>query len=152
MTSVAEKLYTVLESKFGKDSGKMWVTVWEIYGLKSNGVAFYEFHTEILMYIGSRSCLVDADVWRKSATKSNSDTYCKYVLTYVDNVLIVLEDTSWVIEVLTKKSYKYKWMALYQRTKYLDAKIFKFIIANKNTWFMSARLFLRNVIDKIEQT
>jgi len=28
----------------------------------------------------------------------------------------------------------------------------KFTVGNKNTWYMSARLYLKNVISKIEQT
>ena len=152
MAPAAEKLYTVLGPEFGEDQEKIGVITRAIYGLKSSGAAFRKFFAETLMDLGFKSCLADADVWRKSATKKNGTKYYEYVLTYVDDCLVISENTIWVLEALTKDPYNYKLKDVEEPTKYLGAEIGKFTIGDKQTWYMSARLYLKNAIGEIEQT
>ena len=57
-----------------------------------------------------------------------------------------------MLEALTKDPYNYKLKNVGEPTKYLGAEISKFTFREKQTWYMSPCLYLRNIIGKIDQT
>ena len=52
---------------------------------------------------------------------------------------------------LTKDPYNYKLKDVGDPTKYLGGEIGKFTIGNQHTWYMSACLYLKNVIGEIKK-
>ena len=119
MAPAAENLYTMLGRGFVKGSGKIEVIITDIYGLKSSGTEFCKFFTKTLMDLDFKSCFVDVDVWRKPGTKLNGDKYYEYVLAYLDDCLVILENLNWVMQTLTKEMYNYKLKDVGKPTKYL---------------------------------
>ena len=66
----AEKLYSYAGIEFGEeDQGKLMIISRALYGLKSSGAAYQAHFAQTLTDLGFISCLADADVWRKEASK-----------------------------------------------------------------------------------
>ena len=97
-----EKLYTYAGPEFGEDEGKLCIIVRALYGLKSSGAAYRNHFAETLLQLGFESCYADADVWRRAALKKDDSKYYEYILTYVDDCLLISEDTLSIIDALKK--------------------------------------------------
>ena len=63
-----------------------------LYGLKSSEAAFRNLLADKIWELGYRPSRADHDVWLRPAIKPNGDTYYKYVITYVDEVMAVGHD------------------------------------------------------------
>ena len=53
--------------------------------------------------IGFRSSIADSDVWLRPEIKPNGDKYYEYVMTYVDDILVISMDAKGVLETLKAK-------------------------------------------------
>jgi hypothetical protein len=94
---------------------------------------------------------VDPDVWMRAAKKQNGDEYYKYILTYVDDCLIVSQNLGRIIKSL-EHEYKYKLKDVGEPTRYLGAEIGKYTLPDgSNAWYMSARLYLQKEIIEVER-
>ena len=123
-----------------------------LYGLKSSGAAFRKYLAGILTDLGFTSCVyTDADVWRKPITKKNGNEYYSYILTYVDDCLVVHEDPEQIIHSLSKEPYNYRLKDVGPPTRYLGAEIGYYDIGNIRTRYMSARIYLKHAIEEIER-
>ncbi len=58
-------------------------------GLKSSGAAWRAHLANILSTIGFTSSLADPDVWLHPATKPDGFQYYKYILIYVDDLIVI---------------------------------------------------------------
>ncbi len=84
---VMEKVWTILGSKFGHDSGKNAVIVRALYGLKSAGAAFQAHLASFMHQMGYTSCKADPDLWLKAVTRPEDNVrYYDYILCYVDDI------------------------------------------------------------------
>ena len=68
-----------------------------MYGLKSSVAAFRAFHAERLDEMGLKSSIADLDVWVRPATKLYGEQYYKFILVYIDNLLLLVQDAVSVI-------------------------------------------------------
>jgi hypothetical protein len=75
--------------------------------------------------MGFRSCRADPDVWYRPDTKVNGFEYYEYILTYVDDCLIVSSDPKKIIDIL-QDEYKYKLKDVGEPKRYLGAEIGKY--------------------------
>jgi Reverse transcriptase (RNA-dependent DNA polymerase) len=96
-----EKLYCVAGSEFGpEEEGEYMLIVRALYGLKSSGAAYRAHFASNLLEMGFTSCKADPDVWLRPATKSNGLEYYEYLLTYVDDCLILSENPQKIVQAL----------------------------------------------------
>eukprot|EP00934_Nitzschia_sp_Nitz4_P002319 Nitzschia sp. Nitz4//scaffold471_size5685//193//5616//NITZ4_009210-RA/size5685-processed-gene-0.1-mRNA-1//1//CDS//3329552692//2319//frame0 len=148
-----EKLYTVAGPEFGdNEEGHTMVIVRALYGLKSSGAAYRSHFAQTLRDLGFTSCLADADVWRREATKENGFQYYEYILTYVDDCLIVSENPGQIINCL-KHEFGYLLKDVGPPNRYLGATTGQRKLDNGQTaWYMSASLYLGKAIKEIEET
>ena len=146
-----EKLYTYAGPKFGDDAGKLCVIVRVLYGLKSSGAAYRNHFAETLLEMGFESCYVNADVWRRPRQKKNGDKYREYILTYVDDCLLVSEETDAIIKVLGEETYSYLLKDVGPPVKYLGAKCGKYDLGDSETWYMSDETYLHHAINEVER-
>ena len=104
----SEKLYTYAGLEFGQeDHGKLLVITRALYGLKSSGAAYRAHFAQNLRDLGFTSCLADADVWRRESTKPNGEIYYEYLLTYVDDCLVLSVNPDLIINRL-QTEFKYR--------------------------------------------
>ena len=148
-----EKLYCIAGKEFGPDEeGRLMIIRRALYGLKSSGAAYRAHFATTLMELGYKSCRADPDVWMRTATKDNGFEYYEYILTYVDDCLIISHDPKKIIQSLTEE-YKYRLKDVGEPTRYLGAEVGKHDVNSDGTatWYMSARLYLKQAILEIER-
>ena len=87
------------------DEGKLFIVVRDLYGLKIPGAAFRAFIAERLYDTGFKSSTADPNVWKREATKSDVKEYYKYILFYVDDLLMI---SSVAISVILEVAEKFK--------------------------------------------
>jgi hypothetical protein len=87
----------------------------------------------------------------RAAKKSNGDEYYEYILTYVDNCLIVSQDSGRIISSL-EQEYYYELKDVGEPKRYLGTKIGKYSFPDSmSAWYMSARLYLQQAIIEVER-
>jgi Reverse transcriptase (RNA-dependent DNA polymerase) len=96
-----EKLYCYAGKEFGPDrEGKLMILRHALYGLKSSGAAYRAHLAGTLMEMGYIPCKADPDVWLRPAKKPDGTEYYEYLLTYVDDCLVVSHDPKQIINSL----------------------------------------------------
>ena len=149
--STTEKLYTIAGKEFGsEDEGKIMIISRALYGLKSSGAAYRAHFATTLIEMGFTSCMADPDVWMRPARKANGFTYYEYILTYVDDCLVVSHDPKSIVDTL-QNEYKYRLKDVGPPTRYLGAQIGQYEFEDgSKAWFMSAQLYLQQAIKEVE--
>ena len=89
-----EKIYTIAGPEFGpKLQGKVLVMNKSIYRLCSASASFHEHCARVLHNIGFKPSHDDPDLWMKDCK-----THYKYVVTWVDDVLVMSKEPLKVIQ------------------------------------------------------
>ncbi len=87
---VKEKVWTILGSEFGHDTGRSAVIVRALYRLKNAGAAFQAHLASFMRQMGYSSCKADPDLWLKAMTRPEDNVhYYAYILCYVDDILCI---------------------------------------------------------------
>lgn len=147
----AEKLYVREAGKeFGEHQGKMMIVRRALYGLKSSGAAYRNDFAQVLRDLGFVSCYADADVWRRPAVKANGEKYYEYLLTYVDDCLVVSEHPRKIIDIL-RDEYEYRIKDDEPPSRYLGATTGLYDLGDRSAWFMSAQGYLEKAIGEVER-
>ena len=101
--------------------------------MKSSGSAWRDKTSKILSTLGYRSTNYDPDVWVKITIGDNVNSYYKYMLLYVDDVLHLSKDTE-EDEFKFHQVYRSK-EGLGTLDRYICAKIDKFQLEDGRTIF-----------------
>ena len=99
---MCEKVCICAGPEFGADAGRILLIDGGLYGLKTSAACFHEHLASCLQKMGFVPCCGDFDLWMRKCKD-----HCKYVATYVDNVLVFSRDPAGVISDL-KKEYELK--------------------------------------------
>ena len=67
-----DKVYTILETEFGTDKGKLDVIVQELYGLKSSSASFRNHLAGCMKEMGYKPCLADPNMWMIPNTRNSN--------------------------------------------------------------------------------
>lgn len=121
-----------------------------LYGLKSSGASFRSHFAQTMKELGFFPCLADNDVWMKPATKKDGTEYYEYVLTYVDDCLVISGNPDWIIKTLQEAPYEYRLKDVGPPEHYVGAKIGKYDIKGEECWYMSAELYFKKAIEVVE--
>jgi Reverse transcriptase (RNA-dependent DNA polymerase) len=151
-TDTTEKLYCYAGKEFGSEvEGKLMIIRRALCGLKSSGAAYRAYFARTLMEMGYTPCKADPDVWLRPAKKPDGTEYYEYLLTYVDDCLVVSHDPKRIINSL-EHEYKYKLKDVGEPKCYLGAEIGKrSFMDGTSAWYMSARLYLKQTIIEVER-
>jgi hypothetical protein len=85
-----EKVHTTTGPEFGPNHfGKTVIVIRAMYGLKSSGAAWHAHLSQTLHDMGFKPTLADPDVWIQPSTKDCGLEYYKYILAYVDDLLVI---------------------------------------------------------------
>jgi Reverse transcriptase (RNA-dependent DNA polymerase) len=122
-----EKLYCYAGKEFGaEEEGSMMIIKWALYRLKSSWAAYRAHFATTLMEIGFHACKADPDVWLREAVKSDGTPYYEYLLTYVDNCLVISQQLSLIISTL-QDQYKYRLKDVGEPKRYLGAEVGRYL-------------------------
>ncbi len=147
-----EKVYMIAGSEFGERAGRVIIIRRALYGLKSSGAAFHAHLANALQSIGFISSLADPDVWYRAAIKPNGEKYYEYLLTYVDDILLLSCDPNIAFKQLTE-IYRFKEPPGKPK-KYLGADVFEFYFPNdptkKRRWGMSSEQYVKEAVRMVK--
>jgi hypothetical protein len=71
---ITEKVWMILQPKFGEDEGQSALIVRALYGLESAGAAFRAHLPSCMRELGYMSCKADPDLWLKAETRQQDGT------------------------------------------------------------------------------
>ena len=140
---VKEKLYTIAGKEFGPMmAGRPVLIVRALYGLRSSGKSFRDhlaMHLREMGFVGSRA---DPDFWMKPASKPDGTEYYQYVICYVDNVAVAMENPKEFMDELGRR-FTLKEGSVKEPDMYLGANIKEWYMAEseepgKVRWAMSS--------------
>ena len=121
-----EKVYIITGPKFVPlNHNRVAIIVWVLYGLKSSGTMRSPHFANMLRDLGFTSSLGDQDVWIWAATKENSFNYYKYILVYIDDLLVISHQAKRILESL-ETDYDYHLKDVGPPKWYLGATIGKY--------------------------
>jgi hypothetical protein len=152
---VREKLYTIAGKEFGpKFQGRPVLIVRALYGLRSSGKAFRDYLAGNLREMGYISSKADPDLWLRPDTKSDGTAYYHYVICYVDDVAVAMEDPKGFMEALSKR-FTLKEGSVQEPELYLGADVKKWYIADsedpgKVRWALASTKYTKRAIADLE--
>ncbi len=156
MAQTLECCYVVAGDEFGPElKGCILKIVRVLYRLKSAGTSFHVHLASILWHVmGFMPSLADPNVWMHLAMKPDGTPYYKYILCYVDDVLIISMDPDGIANKL-KEHFVLK--DVLDPTKkqqcYLGAMIGKYnFLDGTYGWYMLAKEYLSHAIPAVEAT
>jgi hypothetical protein len=127
-----EKLYTIAGKEFGpKFEGRPVLIVRALYGLRSSGKAFRDYLATNLREMGYVSSKADPDLWMRPDTKTDGTEYYNYVICYVDDVAVTMEDPKEFMDALSKR-FTLKVGSVQEPELYLGADVKKWYIADSD--------------------
>jgi hypothetical protein len=125
-------LITIAGPEFGQGKESQPVMIVQaLYGLRSSGAQWHDHLAATLREAGFKACKADADVWMRPAVKADGSKYYKYVLCYVDDLLVVSEHPERIMEGL-EANYVLKAGSVGEPMTYLGAKVSKYRLEHSN--------------------
>ena len=152
---VKEKLYTIAGKEFGPMmAGQPVLKVRALYGLRRSGKSFRDHLAMHLREMGFVSSRADPDFWMKPASKPDGTEYYQYVICYVDNVAVAMENPKVFMDELGRR-FTLKDGSVKDPDMYLGADVKKRYIAGsdepgKVRWAMSSTKYTKQAIADIE--
>ena len=80
-----------------ENAGKVAIMHRAVYGGKTSGRDFRNHLRSCIQFLNSTSCLADPYVWMRPAIKSDGSKGYDYVLLYVDDALVVSENSESIL-------------------------------------------------------
>ena len=149
----SEKVYTIAGSEYGEKAGCVMLIRRALYGLKSSGAAFHRHLANSLQSIGFTSTLSDPDVWYKAAIKPNGEKYYEYILTYVDDILVLSIEPNVTFKHLSE-IYRFKDPPGKPK-KYLGADVIEHKFPNdptqKKRWGLLSDQYVKEAINVVKK-
>jgi len=146
-----EKIWFEGGIETGEDKGKVLVMTRALYGLKSSGAAWRAMLAGTLHDMKFQSSRADPDVWIRSAVKNDGMLYYEMILVYVDDMLLLSEDSKRLIKEFGDL-YEFKSGSVKEPDIYLGADIEKFQLPDgRVSWSMSPNSYIKNAVKVVEK-
>jgi len=102
--------------------------------------------------IGFVSTQADPDVWLRPAVKPDGDKYYKYVLVYVDDMLVISLNATQVLEDVKSESIKFKNDKIAPPENYLGAKLQLKSINQHDPWTITSVDYINAAVQTIRDS
>ena len=146
-----EKNWMVAGPEFGTEQGNIYLVTRALYGLKSAGASWRSHFAQVLVDLGFKSTRGDPDVYIREAVRPNGEKYYEYLLSYVDDILILSHNTKPIIEELTKR-FRLKEDSLGPPSRYLGASIKIYTDRyGVDCWAMSSDDYVKIAVGEVER-
>ena len=150
MADCQVKIWMCAGHEFGSGQGSIMSVRKAMYGLKSSGAAFQAHLAETLHDIGFCPTRAAPDVWRQPAKKANGKEYYEYILCYVDDLLVVSEDATKVLQGI-QTVLKFKDEKIVRPEVCLGAHLDTMMVDGFDGWTMSSQKYVQTAIDNVEE-
>ena len=102
-------------------------------------------------FLNFKSCLADPNVWMRPAIKSNGNTYYEYILLYVDDTLVVSENSESILRNKLGRYFHLKEESIGPATMYLGSKVHKVQLQNGVcAWSFSSSQYVQSAVKSVE--
>ena len=146
-----EKVYIVVGPEFGPDlEGRVMLVLKSLYELTTSAARWHEELSKTLRGMGFTPTKADHDLWIKDC-----GTHYEYLCTWVDNIVVASKDVIAILNEFETKA-KYTLKGVGEPSYYLGGNFGRInttlLPGKKSTCFLSARTYIKNVCEKIEET
>ena len=145
-----EKVYIIAGPEFGTElEGRVLLVVKSLYGLTTSAARWHEELSKTLRAMGFTPTKADHDLWLKDC-----GTHYEYLCTWVDDIIVASQNARTISEEFPTKA-KYTLKGVGEPSYYLGGNFGRvpttLIPGKKATCFLSARTYIDNVCEKIEE-
>jgi Reverse transcriptase (RNA-dependent DNA polymerase) len=156
----SEKCYTISGPEFVPEiEGRPVLIVCALYGLRSSGARWRDHSSDTIRSMGFSSCLADADVYLRPATKPSGEQYYKYIVVYVNDVFVGSHNPQAIMDTLCKH-YTPKPGNVRPPTEYLGADIALYqvppskdgYIEGTQCWSISSGTYIKRAVADVQRT
>jgi Reverse transcriptase (RNA-dependent DNA polymerase) len=137
--------------EFGHEEDKTILVVKALYGLKSASFSFRSSMAEKFAAMNFQSTITNPDVWLWAAVKGDSEQYCKYVLMYVDDILVTLCDAKGILEGI-QGTFKLKNDKIEAPEFYLGVKLQEKVINGFKCWTITSLDYVKAAVNIVEES
>ena len=103
-------------------------------------------------FLNFKSCLAYPDMWMRPAIKSHGNTYYEYILLYVNDALVVSENTESILQNKLGRYFHLKEELISPPTKYLGGRVHKVQLENGAwAWSFSSSQYVQSAIKNVEE-
>ena len=144
-----EKIWFVAGAECGPDlQGCVCKLVWALYGLKSSGTAWRAMFSEFVINVmGFKPTRADADVYMRRNLRNGGTPYYKYLLVYVDDVLVISHAPEELMKQIGSE-FEIKNGKYGPPTSYLGAGISKVQLSNgEECWSLDSKKYVKAAVD-----
>jgi Reverse transcriptase (RNA-dependent DNA polymerase) len=113
-----EKVFIIGGPEFGLLEGHKLLIYRALYVLRSSGLCWHQWFSDVLRSMGFTPSKAEADIWMRQ----NNDLY-EYIAVYVDDLLIAAKDPAEVVKILSEK-HKFKLKGVGTLTYHLGCDYF----------------------------
>ena len=123
-----------------------------LYSGKAAGSDFRNHLCSCMEFLNFESCLADPDVWMRPAIKRNGNTYCEYILLYVDNALVMSENAESILQNKLGRYFHLKEESIGPPTVYLGGRVCKVQLENGVwAWSFSSSQYVQSAVKNVEE-
>jgi hypothetical protein len=137
-----EKVFIIAGPEFGELAGHTLVVSKALYGLKSSALRWRERLSDVLLEMGFKPTLAEADIWMRDC----GDHY-EYISVYVDDLLVISRKPQPIIDDLRDK-YKFKLKGTGPIDFYLGCNFFR---DNEGNLCYQPRQYIEKMLDNYKR-
>ena len=115
-------------------------------------VSFRNHLCSCMEFLNFKSCLTDPNVWMRPAIKSDGNTYYEYILLYVDNALVVIENADSILRNELRRYFHLKEESIGPPTIYLGGRVHKVHLENGLwAWSFNLSQYVQSAVKNVEE-
>ena len=141
-----EKVWFRAGKEFGSKEGQVVVIVRALYGLRSSGSAWHAHLAQVLTDMKFTPSRGDPDLWPRMANKPTGEKYWEYLLTYVDDIIVISHEVKAVMATIAQV-YTIKAGSEKEPDQYLGATVRKWKLGEGQfCWGMSSSNYVKEAV------
>ena len=123
------------------------------YGLKNSGQAWRSHFAQTLEKLGFKSSFADPDVWYKPSVKASGEEYYTYLLVYVDDLLLCIDEHPKKYMDMIERDFKIKEGSVGPPRVYLGANCQKIPSRTDGVdcWGMSTEQYCKEAVKNVKK-
>ena len=149
----SQKDYIICGPEYGVENiGRIALIHRALYGGKAAGRDFRNHLCSCMEFLNFKSCLADPDVWMRPGIKSDGNTYYEYILLYVDDALVVIENAESILHNELGQYFHLKEEPIGPPTVYLGGRVRKVQLEN-GAWALSfgSSQYVQSAVKNVEE-
>ncbi len=154
----SEKHFIICGPEFGIENEGRVALIWRaLYGGKVADRDFWHHLQDCMEQLGFSYSCADPDVWLRLSKRSTGERYYKYVLLYVDNVLVISKNAGTVLQKEIGQHFVLQEESIGSPSQYLGGKLCEVTLENgTKAWAFGSCQYvqaaIRNVEDHLAKT